>query len=104
MLQRLENKGYIERDRSLPVHLFSAKISRQIYARGQMESLAAKLTGGSLAPLITYLVEGRSLSSKEISRLAQNLPMEGAKEVVPTLEDAYMWLMGSAGRSEGDRP
>ena len=32
LLQRLEDKGYVERDRSLFVHLFSAAISRQAYA------------------------------------------------------------------------
>ena len=40
LLQRLEDKGYVERDRELPVHLFSATLSRQAYASGQLESLA----------------------------------------------------------------
>ena len=43
----------MERDRELPVHLFSPAVSREEYAGGQLESLADKLTGGSLAPLIT---------------------------------------------------
>jgi predicted transcriptional regulator len=69
LLQRLEDKGYVERDRSLSVHLFSAAISRQTYAGSQLESLAAKLTGGSLAPLITHLVEEKKISREEIDRL-----------------------------------
>ena len=69
LLQRLEDKGYVERDRSLPVHLFSAAISRQTYAGSQLESLAAKLTGGSMAPLITHLVEEKKISQEEIGRL-----------------------------------
>ena len=69
LLQRLHDKGYVERDRSLHVHFFSAVISRQTYAGRQLESLAAKLTGGSLAPLITHLVEGTKLSHEEIDRL-----------------------------------
>ena len=80
LLQRLEDKDYVNRDRSLPVHLFSAKIDRQTYARNQLESLAAKLTGGSLAPLITYLVEGKKLSPKELSRLRAILDEHRAKE------------------------
>jgi len=80
LLQRLEDKGYAERDRSLPVHLFSAKISRQTYARSQLKSLAAKLTGGSLAPLITYLVEDKKLSPKELSRLRAVLDKHQTKE------------------------
>ena len=69
LLQRLEDKGYVERDRNLPVHFFSAVISRQAYACSQLESLAARLTGGSLAPLITHLVEAKRLSREDIDRL-----------------------------------
>lgn len=69
LLQRLEDKGYVERDRSLSVHLFSAAISRQTYAASQLELLAARLTGGSLAPLITHLIEEKKISRKEINRL-----------------------------------
>jgi len=69
LLQRLEDKGYIERDRALPVHLFSARITREDYACGQMESLADKLTGGSLAPLITHLMDRKRISHDEIQRI-----------------------------------
>ncbi len=69
LLQRLEDKGYVERDRSLPVHLFSAAISRQTYAGQQLESLADKLTAGSFAPLITHLVEEKRISAEEIERI-----------------------------------
>lgn len=80
MLQRLEDKGYVERDRSLSVHFFSAVIGRQAYACSQLESLAAKLTEGSLAPLITHLVEGQKLSRKELSRLRAVLDEHREKE------------------------
>ncbi len=69
LLQRLEDKGYAKRDRSLSVHLFSAAISRQTYAGGQLESLATRLTGGSFAPLITHLVEEKKISRREIDRI-----------------------------------
>ena len=73
LLQRLEDKGFVERDRTLPVHLFSALVSRQAYASSQLESLADKLTGGSLAPLITHLMEQKKISRAEIKRLRQIL-------------------------------
>jgi BlaI family transcriptional regulator, penicillinase repressor len=57
LLQRLEDKGFLERDRSIAVHFFSPLISKQAYACTQLEALAGKLTGGSLAPLITHMVE-----------------------------------------------
>jgi BlaI family penicillinase repressor len=80
LLQRLEDKGFVERDLDLPVHFFSAKISRETYAQSQMELLAAKLTGGSLAPLITYLVEGKKLSHAELNRLRAFLDAHKMKE------------------------
>ncbi len=73
LLQRLEDKGFVERDRSLPVQFFSALISRREYACGQLESLADRLTGGSLAPLITHLVETKKISSAEIKKLRRIL-------------------------------
>lgn len=69
LLQRLEDKAFVERDRSLSVHFFSAAISRQTYAGQQLESLADKLTAGSLAPLITHLMEQKKISRAEIKRL-----------------------------------
>lgn len=69
LLQRLEDKGYVERDRSLFVHLFSAAISRQAYAGQQLESLANKLTAGSFATLITHLIERKKISRDEIDRI-----------------------------------
>jgi len=69
LLQRLEDKGYVERDRNLAVHLFSATISRQTYAGQQLESLADKLTAGSFAPLITHLIEQKKISRDEINRI-----------------------------------
>lgn len=69
LLQRLEEKGYVERDDELPVHLFSATVSREDYASGQLELLAGRLTGGSLAPIVTRLVEQKRISRAEIDRL-----------------------------------
>ncbi len=69
LLKRLEDKGYVERDRTIAVHFFSAAISRQTYAGQQLESLADKLTAGSFAPLITHLVEEKKISRDEIDRI-----------------------------------
>lgn len=69
LLQRLEEKGFLDRDRSLPVHRFSPAIDREAYAGGQLETLAEKLTGGSLAPFLTHMVENDRLSAEEIDRL-----------------------------------
>lgn len=73
LLQRLEDKGFVTRDRSLPVHLFVPTFSQAQYASSQLESLTKRLTGGSLAPLITHLIDNRKLDREEIDRLKQIL-------------------------------
>jgi predicted transcriptional regulator len=73
LLGRLEEKGYVTRDDDLPVHLFTPTMSREAYAGGQLESLARRLTGGSLAPIMTQLVEQKRLSHAEIERLRRIL-------------------------------
>jgi len=77
LLQRLEEKGFVTRDKTLPVHLFAPAVSREAYASGQLESLAARLTGGSLAPLITHLIEQDRITTDEIERLRRILKENG---------------------------
>lgn len=69
LLQHLEDKGFIQRDRSLSIHFFSAAIDRRTYAGSQLESLASRLTGGSFTPLITHLVEGKKLSREDLAQI-----------------------------------
>ena len=78
LLQRLEEKGYVRRDADLPVHHFSATLTREDYATGQLETLAERLTGGSLAPIMTRLVEQKRISQSEIDRLRHILDEEGS--------------------------
>lgn len=73
LLQRLEAKGFVTRDRSLGVNLFSPAASRESYASGQLESLVDRLGGGSLAPMVTRLVEDNKLSRAEIQKLRRIL-------------------------------
>ncbi|MCR9202895.1 MAG: BlaI/MecI/CopY family transcriptional regulator [Planctomycetaceae bacterium] len=80
LLQRLEEKGFLERDRSIAVHFFQPLVSREAYAGQQLESLADKLTAGSVAPLITHLVEHQRISADEIQRIRSILDSHAAAE------------------------
>ena len=71
LLQRLEDKGFVDRDRRAPIQQFGPLISQEAYLGAELESLADQLTGGSLAPLITLLIEEKKLSRAEIKRLKQ---------------------------------
>jgi predicted transcriptional regulator len=65
LLERLEDKELIHRDRSAPAHLFTAAISREDLIGRRLNDVAEKLCGGSLTPLLTHLVRARRLSDRE---------------------------------------
>jgi ABC-type multidrug transport system ATPase subunit len=46
----------------------------------------------------------RDAGKVRVRILAEKQPLVEAKQVTPTLEDAYMWLMGHAERNQGGRP
>ncbi|WP_419164604.1 BlaI/MecI/CopY family transcriptional regulator [Candidatus Palauibacter sp.] len=73
LLQRLEDKGFVDRDRDRAAHLFAPRISREAYAAGRLEALADQVTGGSFVPMITHLVEERKLSDADMERLRRLL-------------------------------
>ena len=76
LLGRLQQKGYVQRDDDLPVHFFSATVSREEYATAQLESIATRLTGGSLAPIVTRLMEQHRIPRSEIDRLRRILEQQ----------------------------
>jgi BlaI family penicillinase repressor len=65
LLDRLEVKGCVDRDRGGMVHVFRAAINRDELIGRRLRAVADSLCGGSLSPLLTHLVEGRGLSEKE---------------------------------------
>jgi len=69
LLQRLEAKDLVHRDRSEHVHGFEATVSRAAFAGNQLEQMADKLTEGSLVPFLTHLVEAKRLSKRERDQL-----------------------------------
>ena len=73
LLQRLEDKEFIDRDRDRAAHLFTPRIRREAYAAGRLEALADQVTGGSFVPMITHLVEERKLSDADMEHLRRLL-------------------------------
>jgi predicted transcriptional regulator len=65
LLDRLEAKECVVRDRGGPVHVFRAAINLDELISRRLRAVADSLCGGSLSPLLTHLVEGRGLSEKE---------------------------------------
>jgi predicted transcriptional regulator len=69
LLDRMESKGYIRRDRSLYVHLFEAAIDRDELIGRRLRVLAETLCDGSLTPLMTHLARVGRLTEKERQEL-----------------------------------
>ena len=55
LLERLERKGLVSRDRTLFVHTFTAAADRDDLIARRLRALADKLCGGSLAPIVSHL-------------------------------------------------
>lgn len=69
LLQRLLDKGFVQRERARSAATFAACVARDAYAGAQLESLAERLTGGSITPLISHLIDNGRLSAEELQRL-----------------------------------
>ena len=74
LLDRMEAKGYVRRDRTLYVHVFSAVLDRDELIGRRLRSLAEMLCDGSLTPLLTHLARAKDLTEKD--RLALRAIME----------------------------
>jgi BlaI family transcriptional regulator, penicillinase repressor len=69
LLERLEAKGCVARDRNGFAHGFRALIDRKTLIDRRLQDVADKLCGGSLTPLVTHLVEARRLSARDRQKL-----------------------------------
>src|SRR6516164_1970521 len=65
LLDRLEAKGFVTRDRTPPAHAFAAAVGRDDLIGRRLQAMAEQLCGGSLTPLLTHLVKARRLSPRE---------------------------------------
>lgn len=69
LLERLEQKGHVDRDRSRHVHTFRARTSRDALVGRRLRAMAEELTGGLMAPLLSHLVRAETLSAAERQEL-----------------------------------
>ena len=69
LLERLEGKGHVARDRAGHAHLFAARIDRDALVGHRLRATAEKLCGGLMGPLLTHLVRAEELSLHERQEL-----------------------------------
>lgn len=73
LLDRLEAKKFVTRDRSGSIHVFKASVARGELITRRLRAVADTLCGGSMTPLLTHLVQSEKLSSKERASLRKLL-------------------------------
>jgi predicted transcriptional regulator len=69
LLERLEDKGYARREKAQGVYRFRAARDREAVLGQQLETLAQRMCGGSLQPLLSTLVNSRRLTAEELREL-----------------------------------
>jgi predicted transcriptional regulator len=69
LLERLEAKGHVAKDRRPWPHLYTALVDREELIGRQLRAVAEQLCGGSLTPLLTHLLDVERLSRKERQEL-----------------------------------
>jgi predicted transcriptional regulator len=71
LLERLEAKGCVRRNRQDFVHRFTATIAREDLIGHRLQEVAEKLCNGSFTPLLLHLVEATKLSPQDRKRLLE---------------------------------
>jgi predicted transcriptional regulator len=69
LLERLEAKGHVSRDRSTHAHTFAAATDRDTLVGQRLRQMAEKLCGGLMSPLLTHLVRAEELTQEERDEL-----------------------------------
>jgi len=69
LIERLEAKGCVERDRSERAHRFRPLVSHAQFLRSRLQALADRLCDGTLVPLVTTLLQSKGLSRSEKEQL-----------------------------------
>lgn len=65
LLERLETKDFVERDRTAAVHVFQASVGRDELVGRRLQAVAESLCEGSFTPLLTHLVRTQELSAAD---------------------------------------
>jgi BlaI family transcriptional regulator, penicillinase repressor len=69
LLDRLEEKQFVARQRTAGAHTFTAVVDRDELIGRKLRSVAETLCGGSVTPLLTHLMRTRKLSAQERQQL-----------------------------------
>ena len=69
LLERLETKKCVKRDRTPWPHVFSPAIDRETLIGWRLRTTAEQLCGGSMTPLLLHLLKAEQFSAEERTEL-----------------------------------
>ncbi len=73
LLERLQAKRCVRRDRAKPAHVFSPAVAREDLIDDELQQIADRLCEGSLVPVLHQLVRRTRLSKKSRQKLQELL-------------------------------
>jgi predicted transcriptional regulator len=80
LLDRLEEKGCVSRDRTRWPHHYMAAVKREELASNRLQATADELYDGDLAPLLTHLVRSERLTAADRETLRKVLDELAGKD------------------------
>ena len=69
LIERLEGKGCVERDRSERAHRFRPLVTREQFLQDRLQAMADRLCSGSLAPLMSALIDSQEVPRADRQKL-----------------------------------
>lgn len=82
-IERLRKKGYLTRRRQKGVYVYSPRVPQTEVMQGLVRDFVEKTLGGSVSPVLAYLIHTRQLTNEELAvlqRLADELETDGAAD------------------------
>jgi predicted transcriptional regulator len=80
LLERLEGKDYVTREKAEGVYVFRAALDREAVLGQQLETLVERVCGGSLQPLLSTLVKSKRLTAEELRGLLELVEKESRRK------------------------
>ena len=71
MMERLRQKGHLEREQAGGIYQYRAASSPGELLRGAVQSFVEKTLAGSVSPFVSYLTERSEVSDDELAELEQ---------------------------------
>jgi BlaI family penicillinase repressor len=79
LLDRLQAKGFVARDKKGRINIYRASVSRAELVSRRLRATADALCDGAMAPLLTHLVDHADLQPEEISALRELVDQLGGE-------------------------